>query len=130
MIQIYSFALRPATCQRSARRFVALLERHAALIFKTVLLETECVLRSRYGYKFRQVAEFFNYLSALPSVTLEDREAVRWALEALARGIDFADALHVASAGGLALVTLDRKLQRKASRIKGAKVQLLKVPGS
>lgn len=106
---------------------VALLERNEALIPKTVLLETEWVLRSRYGYVIAQVAEFFEYLSALPSVTLEDGEAVRWAVEAARRGIDFADALHLASAGGLALATLDRKLHRKASRIKGARVHLLKV---
>jgi predicted nucleic acid-binding protein len=108
----------------------SLLERDEALIPKTVLLETEWVLRSRYGYVLSQVAEFFEYLSALPSVTLEDGEAVRWAVGAAGCGIDFADALHLASAGGLALVTLDRKLHRKAARIKGARVRLLKVRGS
>jgi predicted nucleic acid-binding protein len=51
---------------------VALLERTEALIPKTVLLETEWVLRSRYGYVIAQVVEFFEYLSAFPSVTLED----------------------------------------------------------
>lgn len=108
---------------------VALLERSEALIPKTVLLETEWVLRSRYGYATAQVVAFFEYLSALPSVTLEDGEAVRWAVEASRLGIDFADALHIASAGGLPLATLDRKLHRKAVRIKGARVQLLKVRG-
>jgi predicted nucleic acid-binding protein len=65
------------------------------------------------------------------SVTpLEDAQAVRWAVAATRKGIDFADALHLASAGELPLATLDRKLHRIAARLKGARVQLLYVGGS
>jgi len=63
-------------------------------------------------------------------MTFEDEEAVRWAVSAIRRGIDFADALHLASAGGLPLATLDQALHRKASRMKDARVQLVKVSGT
>lgn len=112
------------------RAVVSLLERHETLIPKTVLLETEWVLRSRYGYAPGQIAEFFEYLSALASMTFEDEEAVCWAVSAIRRGIDFADALHLASGGGLPLATLDQLLHRKASRMKDARVQLVKVSGT
>jgi len=48
------------------RAVVSLLERHETLIPKTVLLETEWVLRSRYGYAPGQIAEFLNICRRLP----------------------------------------------------------------
>ena len=104
-----------------------LLGTQEALILKTVLLETEWVLRSRYGYSAAQSMAFFQYLLALPSMTFEDAEAVRAAIGMTGAGIDFADAMHLASAGSVPLATLDRKLQRRAVKIKGVKVQLVRV---
>ena len=108
-----------------------LLEAHETRVPKTVLLETEWVLRSRYAYSRAQVLAFFDYLAGLPSVYLEDDESVHWALAAAATGIDFADAMHLsmAAAAGEQFYTLDKVLLRKASRLKGASVRLLRGGG-
>ena len=105
-----------------------LLERNETRIPKTVLLETEWVLRSRYRYSSEQVLAFFEYLAGLSSVYLEDEESVRWAMGAAATGIDFADAMHLAMAAAANehFYTFDPTLHRKASRLKGASVRLLR----
>ena len=105
---------------------VALLEGNDVFISKTVLLETEWVLRSRYDYSGPQVMNFLDYLAALPSVLLEDEATVFMAMESVRQGLDFADALHLASAGGEPFYTLDRVLHRKAKRLSGVRVELLR----
>lgn len=108
-----------------------LLEKHEVHISKTVLLETEWVLRSRYAYSLKQFGDFLDYLLALPSVVIEDESIVRWAVEAGRAGIDFADALHLSVAVALSepFYTFDRALQRKAGKLKDVRIQLLKSPG-
>lgn len=98
---------------------LALLESDTVLIPKTVLLETEWVLRSRYGLAPGEIMEFFQYLVASEEVMVEDDEALRRAITLCADGADFADALHLASAGGATLCTFDRAFCRGAVR-KGA----------
>jgi predicted nucleic-acid-binding protein len=104
-----------------------LLGKNECRISKTVLLETEWVLRSRYDYTAAQFADFADYLLALSSLSIEDESVVRWAVDAARSGIDFADAMHlaVAVASDESFYTFDKKLHRKASRLKGARVQLL-----
>ena len=103
------------------------LGREQCRVSKTVLLETEWVLRSRYGYSSRQFADFADYLLALSSLIIEDERVVRWAVDAARGGIDFADSLHlaVAAAAEEPFYTFDKKLQRKASRLKDVTVRLL-----
>lgn len=108
------------------RAVIALLEREKFFIAKTVLLEAEWVLRSRYGYAPDQVSAFLEYLGALQNAIIEDDAAVRWAIGAMTAGLDFADALHLASAGGERFYTLDAALYRKARRLKGVRIQLLR----
>lgn len=107
---------------------IKLIEESEVRIPKTVLLEAEWVLRSRYAYSRIQVLAFFEYLAGLSSVYLEDEESVRWALGAAADGIDFADAMHLsmAVAAGEQFCTFDKALHRKASRLNGANVRLLR----
>jgi predicted nucleic acid-binding protein len=104
---------------------INLLETQSVLLLKTVLLETEWVLRSRYDYEPAQVMDFFSYLANLASVIIEDQTAVDAAISHARAGLDFADALHLACADGRRFMTLDKALQRKAKRIKGVKVALL-----
>lgn len=86
----------------------------------TVVLELEWVLRSRYGFSPRRVAQALQLLAALPGVTLGERDAVLAAAALAAQGWDFADALHHAlSAGCAAFITLDATLVRQAARIEG-----------
>lgn len=93
-----------------------LLETNTVLIAKTVLLETEWVLRSRYGLEREGIRAFLTYLAESEGVVLEDDNAVRKALDYYATGADFADALHLASAGDVPMYTLDRAFCRKAVR--------------
>jgi predicted nucleic acid-binding protein len=106
---------------------VDLFEHEGVRVLKTVLLETEWVLRSRYGLSNRQVLDFVLYLIRLPSVTVEDEEWVRWAIGAVENGLEFADALHVAQAAALGerFQTFDQGLIRRATRLKDVDVQLL-----
>ena len=101
-----------------------LMQEQDLFIPKTVLLECEWVLRSRFGYSPAEFLEFAKYLASLPRITLEDEGAVLTALEIAGQRIDFADALHLASGGDLKFVTMDVVLARRAARI-GANVQLL-----
>jgi predicted nucleic-acid-binding protein len=84
-------------------------------ISKTVLLETEWVLRSLYDFTPQSLAGALRALAGLGTVFLEDGGAVAKALEWFEQGLDFADALHLASAGNAKqFATLDRKLARQA----------------
>ena len=88
-------------------------------IAKSVLLETEWVLRFSYGLSRPSISAAFDKLLSATSVTIEDAGATRTAVDAHAAGMDFADALHVASAArGATFVTFDKKLARQAARAK------------
>ena len=93
-----------------------LLEANTVLIPKTVLLETEWVLRSRYELEPKEILGFLSYLAESEGVVLEDEDTVRKALEYYRLGSDFADAMHLASSGEASIYTLDRAFCRKAIR--------------
>lgn len=81
----------------------------------TVVLETEWVLRSTYGYKPADVAGALRAFGGLPGVTIEDAALVAAAFDLAERGMDFADALHLGrSAGQDAFLTFDRKFVKAA----------------
>ena len=62
----------------------------------TVLLETEWVLRRGYRCSREQVIAALIAFAGLPRVTLEDPSSTATALDWTRRGMDFADALHLA----------------------------------
>ncbi|GEO15783.1 type II toxin-antitoxin system VapC family toxin [Microvirga aerophila] len=96
----------------------ALIDGHEVFVGTTVLLETEWVLRSAYGYSPVQVGEALRGFAGLPRVTLEDPALAATALDWMGQGMDFADALHLAKAEGCtAFVTFDRPLARAAKRL-------------
>ena len=85
---------------------------------KTVLLETEWVPRYCYGLSREVILLAFWKLLGYRPLTVEDRGAAKQALDWYAAGLDFADALHLASsreAGRFA--TFDRKLAKVARRL-------------
>ena len=91
------------------------------LVPKTVMLETEWVLRFSYGLSRATIAAAFGKLLATSTVSVEGVEAVRTAIDGYASGMDFADALHLSSSGGAQrFLTFDKKLARAASRAKVA----------
>jgi predicted nucleic-acid-binding protein len=89
-------------------------------VAKTVLLETEWVLRRLYGFTPENVDGGFRTLAGMSTVFLEDEAAVAKALDWFAQGLDFADALHLASAGSAKrFATFDQKLVKRAGRLTG-----------
>ena len=106
---------------RQAERAAALFAHQRVMLLKTVLLETEWVLRSAYALKREDIHDALSRLSRLAGVTIEDEQAVRKALDLFAAGMDFADALHLASAGGhnAGFATFDRKLRSAAAEATG-----------
>jgi predicted nucleic-acid-binding protein len=81
----------------------------------TVLLESEWVLRSGYGFTVDQIAHGLRGLAGLPGITLEEPMAVAQALTWMVEGMDFADALHLAKSQQCSVfLTFDRKLVKAA----------------
>lgn len=88
---------------------------------KTVMLETEWVLRFTYELPRTTIAAALRKLLSTASVTVEGAAAVRPAIDCYAEGMDFADALHLfSSAGAERFLTFDKKLARTAARAKTA----------
>jgi len=86
-------------------------------VFPTVILETEWVLRSRYGFAPAQFADFVDWMQTSGRVVFADADAIRAAVAHHREGLDFADALHIAQAGGDAFLTLDKAMLRKAAKL-------------
>lgn len=96
-------------------RAKALFEADAIWLAKTVVLETEWVLRSLYGLASTEIVDALLALIALPNVQCEDEGCVLEALQWSVKGVDFADALHLASAGTAErFVTFDSRLAKRA----------------
>lgn len=106
------------------KRAADLFRRENILIPKTVLLETEWVLRYSYQLSPPAILAAFQKLLGLSQVTLEDGPAIAEALTRYEAGMDFADALHLASGRGAdAFATFDARLKKRAGT--QAKVRLL-----
>jgi predicted nucleic-acid-binding protein len=102
----------------------ALMRSEDVFVCTTVLLETEWVLRRGYQYSRDRIVEALRSISGLPRVTLEHPARALKALDWLAAGMDFADALHLASAESCeAFVSFDRQLASVASRVGNATVR-------
>lgn len=76
----------------------------------TVLLESEWVLRSVYGFIGREVAVALRAFLGLPGVTAESPVLLAEALARTENGMDFADALHFGAAAHCeTMLTFDRR---------------------
>ena len=76
----------------------------------TVLLESEWVLRSVYGFERKDVATSLRAFVGLPSVFVENADLLVEAFDRADGGLDFADALHLGAAAHCeAMVTFDRR---------------------
>jgi len=104
---------------KHARR---VMEGGAVFIPKTVLLETEWVLRRAYSIAPEQILDALESLARATEVVIEDEAAIEQALQWYRGGMDLADALHIASRGvATQFLTFDRRLTSAARRagIKG-----------
>src|SRR3954447_2487150 len=96
----------------------AVIDGEDVFVSTTVLLETEWVLRSVYGFDSAQVCAALRTFAGLPRVSLEDPALVATALDRTAHGLDFADALHIGRAEGRGdFVTFDRRLIKAAGAV-------------
>lgn len=77
-------------------------------ISRTVLLETEWVLRAVYKKSRADILKFFRALLEIDSTEIEDSSAVGLALDWYALGADFADAMHLAVCGSAVMHTFDK----------------------
>lgn len=105
----------------------ALLRDNACFISKTVLLETSWVLGFTYGFDSASVNSALTALLGYPDVRMEDPDDVLLALDWNRRGLDLADALHLASSSPApTFATFDRKLAMSAATLEsGSEVRLL-----
>ena len=86
-----------------------------AFVSVTVLLELEWVMRGFYELPTSDISRVFRGLAGMAHVTLEDRGAVLEAVDAFDKGLDFADALHLArSSRASGFATFDQRLARRA----------------
>ncbi len=101
----------PGQTARARRLF----ETETIYLPKTVLLETEWVLRRLYRLASQQIIRSIDLLISLPNVEAEDEPLLRQALAWNQNGMDFADALHLASSRrATRFATFDRALIKAA----------------
>ncbi|MGH9784636.1 MAG: type II toxin-antitoxin system VapC family toxin [Terriglobia bacterium] len=99
-----------------AARAIRLLRSSPVWVAKTVLLETEWVLRTVYEFSPDRVLAALRGLAGLEQVELEEPLQVARALAGYEAGLDFADALHLASAEDRRFASFDQKLAKRARR--------------
>lgn len=102
-----------AQLERAAR----LIARNEVFVARTVLLETEWVLRACYGLSEPAIARLLTGFCGLDRVTVEEEASVAAALRCYAAGMDFADALHLHAPGPDRFATFDRDLRKRAGRM-------------
>jgi predicted nucleic-acid-binding protein len=101
--------------QQQFKKAVALFENHAVFIPDPVILESEWVLRYAYSFKPDTICSAFSKLFGLPNVHVTNPNLIAQAVQWHGRGLDFADALHLALSQHYAqFLTFDGKLVRKA----------------
>jgi predicted nucleic-acid-binding protein len=100
-----------------ARRARAVLDHEPTWIAKSVLLEAAWVLESVYERVWPDILDAFAALLGQPHVAVEAESAVARAIQWAREGMDFADALHLASApeSAQSFLTFDRPFARRRS---------------
>ena len=107
-----------------AARARRLIDNNDVFVCTTVLLETEWVLRSVYGFSAVQCAKALSDFAGLPRANLEDATAAAKALGWMRQGVDFADGLHLAKAEGCeAFISFDQDFAKAANALGGIKVR-------
>ena len=100
-----------------ARRALKILESDNIYIPKTVLLETEWVLRHAYEIGRSNIIIGFQKLLGLPNVNIEDPDSIYQAISWYENKFDFADALHLASSRRcISFATFDSFFIKKAQQ--------------
>lgn len=108
-----------------AARARKLIDNNNVFVCTTVLLETEWVLRSVYGFSAAQCAKALADFAGLQRANLEDAAAAAKALGWMQQGMDFADGLHLAKAEGCeAFISFDQDFAKTANALGGTRVRV------
>jgi predicted nucleic-acid-binding protein len=90
----------------------------------TVLLETEWVLRFAYQFKPNQIQIAFSKLFGLENIHLNHSPYIKKTLDWYEKGLDFADALHLAQVQHCQkMMTFDKRFINKAKEIASCPVE-------
>ena len=101
-----------------AKHAAKVIESNNIFIPKTVMLETEWVLRHAYGIGKESIMDGFKKMMGLPKVNIEDQQTVFQAISWYESGLDFADALHLASSlKADKFVTFDNAFIKKVRKL-------------
>jgi predicted nucleic-acid-binding protein len=96
-----------------------LIENNIIFIPKSVLLETEWVLRYAYKLEPATILIAFEKLLGHENITVEATTLVAQALQWYEQGFDFADALHLATSHtAKQFATFDKIFIKKAKKVK------------
>ena len=107
--------------ERQAQIARAAIQSQTIWLTKTVLLETEWVLRFSYNFSQEKVNQALRAVLGLPQIAIESAEQVLLALNWHSLGMDFADALHLAGSASVEkFVTFDQKFAKLANTLKCA----------
>ncbi|TXH71511.1 MAG: type II toxin-antitoxin system VapC family toxin [Thiothrix sp.] len=94
-----------------------LISNNEVFISRTVLLETEWVLRSVYKKPRSDIAAFFENTLITENILIENAAEIEHALAWYKLGADFADALHLCICGESLLCTFDAEFCKAASKL-------------
>ena len=111
------FFINDADDREAARQRPAAIAALSGTVFVpvSVILEFEWVMRGFYALSRKDIQRVFESLCDLEHVQIEDRGVVLAALNAYHKGLDFADALHLARAGICnAFLSFDQRLKKRA----------------
>lgn len=90
--------------------------RRPLFVAKTVIIELEWILRGVYKFPVSAVISVFEHLCGLSHITIEDKNVIVHAIEFTRAGIEFTDALHLASSYHCKkLLSFDKKFSNKFS---------------
>jgi predicted nucleic-acid-binding protein len=103
--------------QQQAEIAEQLLETHQVFIPRTVLLETEWVLRSVYKKSRIEISAFFSNALNTENLFLENPVEIKRAIEWYSLGADFADAVHLCVCEENKLYTFDSNFCKAAKKL-------------
>ena len=103
--------------QQQSETAEQLLMSNEVFVSRTVLLETEWVLRSVYKKPRSDIADFFEQALSTQNLMMETALEVEQALTWYRLGADFADAIHLCICGESTLNTFDAAFCKAANKL-------------
>ena len=89
--------------------------RERSFVSVTVLPELEWVMPGFYELPPRDISRVLRALASIEHISVEDRDAILVAVDGFDKGLDFADALHIARSSRVsAFATFDQRLAKRA----------------